>query len=88
MTENEINGKIENVKNNTVVHIVEKQLARKVEFYYFGEAEIMKKCHRLTRAVVVSPKSEIYYIEKHKFFFNLGSRKVMKILKSSAKILD
>lgn len=47
----------------------------------FGEVEIMKNLKRYTSILCVTPKVEIYYITKEKFFFHLSSKKLYKQLK-------
>ena len=53
----------------------------------FGEVEILMKTNRESRARVISPKLELYKINKNKFFDNLGSFKVSDQMRKNSEAI-
>lgn len=62
-------------------------ISRKSEFQWFGETEIIQKTSRTTRAQCISPKGELYYIKKSRFFYNLNSMSLRNQLFRQSEIL-
>eukprot|EP00825_Cyclidium_porcatum_P051717 TRINITY_DN95_c0_g4_i1.p1 TRINITY_DN95_c0_g4~~TRINITY_DN95_c0_g4_i1.p1 ORF type:complete len:990 (+),score=139.82 TRINITY_DN95_c0_g4_i1:2-2971(+) len=55
---------------------------------WFGEVEVINQTARFTKAVSVTPKVEIFRINKNKFFLNLQSQYIMQLFFDSANVLE